>query len=908
MHQTTRHGSAASINGDDAIELFFNGAVVDLFGDIDTDGTGQPWEYLDGWAARNAAVTAPSATFTLAEWTFSGRNALDGETTNAGASTPIPSLSGSGGGTMPTPTPTPTPTPVPPTMQLISAIQGTPTTQGSNMFGDTDVSPLIDTTVTITGIVIGDFQDGDSDTLRNLNGFFVQEESADEDGDPLSSEGIFVLDRSFGVDVNLGDTVSVSGTVGQNFGETRIDTITAVSVVTAGSASSLSAVSVAQIDLASLTDADVTESQSDDFQADLEAFEGMLVTFTGTLTISEQFQLARFNEIRLVVGARPVQFTQRNTPSVSAYTAHLRTVGRSQIVYDDGLNVQNAGISLYGPGYNEASAPRMGDTVQNLSGVLDYKFAGNIASGSTWRVRSHIDNLNVFTSTAAGDSPNPRPATPGSITGNLKIASVNVLNFFTTLDDGSTRTAVGQSPRGADDLTSRTPSVTPATFEYDRQLAKLVNALELLDADIVGLVEIENAFDSTNDGSTAIEVLVNAINTRLGSSIYTYVDPGVAAVGTDAIAVGLIYKLAALQIAASSTPQILDDAVAAAIPALAGMDFTANPIFSRASTNRVPLAASFTHIASGEQFTVVVNHFKSKGPSGLSDTSSPNFDQLDGAAFWNQRRLDGATAVDAWLDTNPTGITDPDIVIMGDLNAYASEEPVEYLLSQGYNNVESQDAASFVFDGQTGTLDYILLSDSFNDKVTGATVWAINADEANAIDYNVDFGRDPSYFNSATATRYSDHDPVLVGLNLAIPAPPATANAGVNQEVVEGTTVTLDASASTGSETFLWSQVSGTTVTLSGANTASAQFEAPDVDMDGATLVFEVQAGNADGVTDTARVTITVTDTPQVTVAPIIPRPNRGCAMGEPGGPVDPILPAFVLLALLLINRRRFVW
>ena len=41
-----------SINGDDAIELFKDGAVIDIFGLIDVDGSGEPWEYMDGWAHR----------------------------------------------------------------------------------------------------------------------------------------------------------------------------------------------------------------------------------------------------------------------------------------------------------------------------------------------------------------------------------------------------------------------------------------------------------------------------------------------------------------------------------------------------------------------------------------------------------------------------------------------------------------------------------------------------------------------------------------------------------------------------------------------------------------------------------------------------------------------------------------
>ena len=82
--------SAASINGDDAIELFMSGAVVDVFGDINIDGTGQPWEHLDGWAYRNDSTGPDGSTFVLGNWSFSGPNALDGETTNATATTPFP--------------------------------------------------------------------------------------------------------------------------------------------------------------------------------------------------------------------------------------------------------------------------------------------------------------------------------------------------------------------------------------------------------------------------------------------------------------------------------------------------------------------------------------------------------------------------------------------------------------------------------------------------------------------------------------------------------------------------------------------------------------------------------------------------------------------------------------------------
>ncbi|MDO6810092.1 endonuclease/exonuclease/phosphatase family protein [Zobellia galactanivorans] len=91
--------SAANVNGDDAIELFYQGTVIDTFGDIDVDGNGQPWEYLDGWAYRKNGTGPDGATFILDNWVFSGPDALDTATSNATAASPFPIGTFGGGGT-----------------------------------------------------------------------------------------------------------------------------------------------------------------------------------------------------------------------------------------------------------------------------------------------------------------------------------------------------------------------------------------------------------------------------------------------------------------------------------------------------------------------------------------------------------------------------------------------------------------------------------------------------------------------------------------------------------------------------------------------------------------------------------------------------------------------------------------
>lgn len=80
----------AGISGDDAFELFFNGSVIDVFGEISVSGGGQPWEYTDGWVYRKDCTGPDGTIFLLANWTYSGLDVFDGATTNATSSSPFP--------------------------------------------------------------------------------------------------------------------------------------------------------------------------------------------------------------------------------------------------------------------------------------------------------------------------------------------------------------------------------------------------------------------------------------------------------------------------------------------------------------------------------------------------------------------------------------------------------------------------------------------------------------------------------------------------------------------------------------------------------------------------------------------------------------------------------------------------
>ena len=154
---------------------------------------------------------------------------------------------------------------------------------------------------------------------------------------------------------------------------------------------------------------------------------------------------------------------------------------------------------------------------------------------------------------------------------------------------------------------------------------------------------------------------------------------------------------------------------------------------------------------------------------GAGDT-----DAGDGQSASNGTRTRQAQDLVSWLATNPTGTTDPDYLIVGDLNAYAKEDPLTTLESGGYTNLVPPTTYSYVFDGFVGALDHALRSSSLQSQVAGADKWHINSDEPSVLDYNTEFktaGQIASLY-SPEPYRASDHDPVIVGLNLTPPTAP----------------------------------------------------------------------------------------------------------------------------------------
>ena len=500
-----------------------------------------------------------------------------------------------------------------------------------------------------------------------------------------------------------GDLVSVTGRATEFSDLTQIDRVSNVTVCDSGQ---------------EVTPAEVTLPVGN--LNDWERWESMAADFTQPMTVTENFSLGRFGEVVLSSNGRQYQGTHAEAPGPDALAvADLNA--RTRIILDDANTSQNADPTRYpAPGLTASNTLRTGSTIADLTAIVHQGFG-------TYRLQP----VGPITFAGAAD----RPTTPPAVGGRIQVAAFNVLNYFN--GDG----AGGGFPtsRGAE---------TP--FEFDRQHDKIVAALGAMDAEVVGLMEIEN---DGSDSAPAISTLVDGLNAAVGQGTYAYIQTG--DIGTDEIAVAIIYQPAEV------TP--LGD--------FAVLDSSVDPRFID-TANRPALAQTFTETATGAVFTVAVNHLKSKGSGcGVGDDQP---DHLGGNC--NGTRTAAAEALSDWLATDPTASEDPDAMIIGDLNSYRMETPITALRAGGFTDLlaefEGPNAYTYVFMGVSGYLDHAQATSSFREQVTDAAPWHINTDEPTVLDYNTNFksANQIESFYAADPFRSSDHDPVMVGLDLQLHA------------------------------------------------------------------------------------------------------------------------------------------
>ncbi|TVR99155.1 MAG: ExeM/NucH family extracellular endonuclease [Wenzhouxiangellaceae bacterium] len=585
--------------------------------------------------------------------------------------------------------------------------------------GDGFESPIQGSTVEVQAIVVGTFQDEEA---GQIGGFFLQEPNANQDDDPLTSEGVFI--SPFGattdlVDVSIGDEVRIQGVVRERFGQTEVFQVARIERC---AADQLERVSPAVIEL-----------PVDDL-IELEAVEGMWVRLPQALTVTEVFNAARFAEFGVATD-RLFQPTQVVSPGEAA-NALQELNNRSRLIIDQGL--EGAYRTPFQPGLDgtplNASNPiRVGYRIQgDFEGVMGFGFS----------------NYRLFALQAAefDEAESPRTEQPPELpAGNLRIGSFNVENLFTTLQTNG----VGCGPNN---LSCRGAS---SQSELERQRDKLVSAIAAMDVDVLGLMEIEN-----DDDDSTLTFLVDAINQVDAVGDWDFIATGFK--GTDAIKNAIIYRTGSVEPVGDFA--VLDSNT----PIVPPID---------TSRQRPVLKQAFRH-GDGSVFTVSVVHFRSKI---CGNAAGANADQGDGQSCWNALRTESVQSLRAWLDSDPTGTGTDLKLVVGDFNAYAQEDPLQVLDSAGFvneairSNADHPAVYSFVFQGQSGSLDHVLASAALSEFVLGATNWAINADEIPAFAYPETLPSSslpkPDDFFNPDPFRSSDHDPLIV--SLALPSIPA---------------------------------------------------------------------------------------------------------------------------------------
>jgi predicted extracellular nuclease len=590
--------------------------------------------------------------------------------------------------------------------------------QGSGM------TAAITGNVTTQGVVVGDFEGSAS-----ASGFYLQDLTGDANTE--TSDGIFVYTGSSNL-VSPGQVVRVTGYARERFSQTALN----------GSNSNTAPVTnIVPCGTGSMTPTDVTVPfESNTY---LERFEGMLVRLPQALTIAEYFNYDRFGEIVLALPlegeSRAFSPTSIDEPGAPAQARALAN-GLRRITLDDAQSASNPNTLRHpnGQPFSLTNRFRGGDTVQNTIGVLGFDF-------SLYRI--------VPTGPADYTAVNARTTAPEPVGGTLRVGSFNTLNYFLTLDaldDDSTNNPADDVCGGNQNLDCRGADLSQPA-EFQRQRVKLLQAIIGLDADVLALNELENT-----PNVEPLADIVNGLNAELGAGTYAYISTGT--IGTDAIKVGMIYKTAT--VSPVGTHAILNS--------------TVDPRFID-TLNRPALAQTFEEVATGARFTMVANHLKSKGSACPGDP-----DMGDGQGNCNLTRKAAAQALVDWVATDPTDSGDPDFLITGDLNSYAQEDPIDAIKAGADDTAGTTDdltnlisqyqgtyAYSYVFDGQAGYLDHALANSSLLGQVTGAADWHINADESDVLDYDTSFkpaAQEALYEENAYRT--SDHDPVIVGLNL----------------------------------------------------------------------------------------------------------------------------------------------
>lgn len=323
--------------------------------------------------------------------------------------------------------------------------------------------------------------------------------------------------------------------------------------------------------------------------------------------------------------------------------------------------------------------------------VFAFQYTSTAAVNGTWEIK----NLNI-TSTCRDDSPYT-PALPVPLpnvgNGRLKVCANNLRNYYFYYMDND-----------------RPDYSTPEGF--DEKTHKIVNMMIWTDADIYAFCEVEAM-------EIVLQQLADSLNAHVDGKTYAAVQDGInipSSTRTNNIKSGFIYRTDKV------TP------VGGDLPVYGAMYY--------GETMRVQ---AFEEVATGERFTLSMNHFKAK-------------DNSDDAG--NATRVINATRL---MQNLPGLALDPDILIVGDLNCQVGEDPLNIIQNAGYEEqlLKYQSGAySHCWNYEGELIDHAYANATMAAQITGAGLFHITTGCEDGASQNYPY-------------RYSDHDPYLVAFNLA---------------------------------------------------------------------------------------------------------------------------------------------
>ena len=561
----------------------------------------------------------------------------------------------------------------------------------------------------VRGVITADYR-----YQNGFSGFYIQTPDSKAKANLSNAIFVYLPAASTITGGKVGEEVILKGRLTNYENQLQIDQLSSNIQTCNNQAASLVSSTPIQLPFSSLTDATGNAPKR---------YQGMLVKIPQTLTVSENYDYGRYGQLSLSLGRLYIPtnlYPAKSNEAVALAKQNLL----SKIILDDGYNNQNRTPWLPQT-FNAANTLRTGYQLKNVEGILEYRF-------NAWRIQP-IQNKAL--PEVVKDSNLRNSTVLAKETKQVRVAAFNVLNY-----DNSP--LIGVKPdRGANTET-----------EFNRQHAKIVSAIKTIDADVYGLMEIAN-------NGYGEKSAVNYLTKALGADWKYVIPPNMDKLGTDVIAVAIIYN--SKRVKPVGNPVVYDDLT---------------------QKNRVTMAQSFQAVTGGKTFTVVPNHLKSKG-SCPDDKTSPEANQGDGQGCWNPTRVTAVQKLIQWIATNPTKAEKPNYLLVGDMNSYAKEDPILAFEKANYKILlndekvgQGKSAYSYVFgvasdatgNGGAGNLDHAIADANLYPMVKRTFAWHINADEPTALDYNEEYKTEEQIasFYAPDAFSSSDHDPVIVDLDL----------------------------------------------------------------------------------------------------------------------------------------------